>query len=130
MSLANRNIICHSCGKSYYKTTEKYNPDVALTGDMVASLQNLRDEHLWAFPEEINTKSGTMECPSCGSLLYHQNKVLLEKEKRVVKKITPEFNDIILQRSEEGKTPTQIADEFDFSRQAVGRRLYDLKKDK
>lgn len=130
MSLVNKRIVCQSCKKSYYETTNRFDPKLPINGSMVKSLDNLRKENLWGFPETEATKSGMMECPACGSLLYHNQRVVLEDDRPAVKKITPEFNDIILQRKEEGRTATEIAEEFNFSKQAVGRRIYDLKKDK
>ena len=55
-------------------------------------------------------------------------KILLEDPK--FKKIEKKDNPIIIQMTDDGMTPTEIGDSMGFSSQAVGRRLYDLKRKK
>ena len=123
-------VICHSCKGSYHRTTNKYDPKKALTGDMLEAKELCKMQRWWTFPETKNSTEGDIECPNCGTLYKINGKINLvgdieEQPKR--KSLSVEFNDKILELAEEGKTATIIANIIGSSPQAVGRRLYDLK---
>lgn len=123
------NVYCWSCKKSLHVTTDMYDPDLPLTGDMLKAKEIVRDNKWWTFPETRTTKAGMIECPYCGSLYLKNGK--LKTDADIVKrprKIPDEYNSIILNMTEKGHSPTEIAEKFNFTRQAVGRRIYDIRK--
>lgn len=123
------NVFCWSCKKSLHVTTDMYDPDLPLTGDMLKAKEIVHDNHWWTFPETRTTKAGMIECPYCGSLYLKNGK--LKTDADIVKrprKIPDEYNSIILNMTEKGYSPTEIAEKFNFTRQAVGRRIYDIRK--
>lgn len=122
-------VYCKKCKGCYHETTDAYDPDRPLRGDMFRAKQCVEDNKWWSFMELPTTPAGEIECPNCGAL-YDQDGTGLLLDYQPVKKprkIPDDYNSIIVQMTNEGKTPTEIAEHFNFTCQAVGRRLYDLK---
>jgi len=125
-------VVCHSCKGIYHELTDKYDPNKPLNGSMFKKKKNI-DPTWFTFAEKETTQSGHLECPNCGSLYFIGGKLLLVGEAPQSKKrksIPKEMNKTILELHDQGQSATQIAEAIGSSRQAVGRRLYDLGKGK
>lgn len=124
-------VICHSCRGIYYNTTESYDPDVPPTGDMFKPKKIIQDRHWFTFKPVKTTKAGDIECPACGSLYYKNGKIITDPpvlRKKI--KIPESFNKDILRLRKEGLSPTAIGNKLGFTSQAIGRRIYDVRKRK
>lgn len=124
-------VVCPSCKGSFHTLTEEYDPNRQLTGNMLTVKPEVAEKHWHSFQEVESTKVGQIECPRCGTLYMRRGKLKLREEGAApIKKgrIPESVNSTILQLNEAGKTPTEIGDHIGYSRQAVGRRIYDLKK--
>lgn len=122
-------VFCWSCKRNYHETTDMYDEELPLTGDMLRAKDIVRKNKWATFPEKPTTRSGSIECPNCGSLYLHRGELLLDVEpEKKPRKIPDDYNGIIMQMTKEGKTPTDIAEQFNFTKQAVGRRIYDIRK--
>lgn len=124
-------LICQSCQGAYYETTDAFRIGETPTGDMFKPKPIVNQRKWFSWLCLKSTALGDMECPQCGSLYYHNGVVKVEGDTENNNKSIPDSkNELILELTEQGMTPTQIAEQIGTSRQAVGRRLYDLGRKK
>ena len=122
-------VFCPSCGKSYYETTDLFRERKPLHGAMFKAKSNLPSSW-YTFDTVKTTQEGHIECPECGTNYMTSNGVLLSTDTKVKQGRMPrDYNERILLLADAGKTATEISEEIGYPPQAIGRRLYDLRKE-
>ncbi|MCK5849606.1 MAG: winged helix-turn-helix transcriptional regulator [Kiritimatiellae bacterium] len=121
-------VICPSCGKSYYEITGLYREGMTLHGAMFKAKDNL-PVSWYSFETTKATQEGHIECPECGTnYMTNCGIILSDGPAARPQRMPADYNKRILLLAEEGKSATEIAEEVGYSPQAIGRRLYDLRK--
>lgn len=69
-------VKCPGCSECYHRTTDRYNPDVMTTGDMLEILPKYRD-YMWEdFPKDDYVMGDNILCPQCGvPYVNHEGRV-------------------------------------------------------
>ncbi len=76
--LSDLNIMCPSCGQSFYTTTELFDPDKDANPAMIELKQKYKDWGWEQIPQDKSMGYGCIVCPECGGAMAPSGKLRVE----------------------------------------------------
>lgn len=80
-------VQCPGCGGRYHETTDKFDPDCVVRGDMFKLKEMFRKQGWDSFLENSGVTGGDISCPECGSSYCDPLKAPFARGVRIYKEL-------------------------------------------